>query len=442
MIATAQSGQPRRQFGVLDATAVIVGIVVGAGIYQTTPTIAASLPGPAWLLPVWLAGALVALLGALCYTEIATRLPRAGGDYAFLTVAYGPRAGFLFAWAEFWLMRPASIGALAFVFARYAHALVGYDGHLVPTAAAVVVLLTGVNVMGVRSGKMAQNLLAYLPMLGLLLLAIAGLLLAEPDLRTPEPLISGEADFALAMILVLYTYGGWNSIAYIAGEVRDPQRNILRALLLGIGLITLLYVLVNLAFLRVLGFEGMGAAEAIAADLAEVVLGGAAAASISLLICITCLGNINGMIITGSRIFYAAGRDHAGYRWLGQWHPGLDAPVLPLTLQMLITLVLIVVLGAGGQGFERLVVFSTPLFWVFFTMVALSLFLLRRRTDIPTGYRVPCYPFLPALFCLFAGSMFVVSLNYALGRMAPELSWVLMVMLIGLFLAWRQVRNH
>lgn len=432
------NGGPRRQFSLIDATAVIVGIVVGAGIYETTPIIAASLPGPAWLLPVWLAGALIALLGALCYTEIATRLPRAGGDYAFLTVAYGPRTGFLFAWAEFWLMRPASIGALAFVFARYAHAMIGVDWDFAMTAAISVVVLTAINIMGVRSGKTTQNLLAYIPMFSLLVLAIAGLVWPVPETVSPEPLISAEVDLALAMILVLYTYGGWNSIAYIAGEVRDPQRNILRALLLGIGLVTLLYVLVNISFLRLLGFVGMGAAEAIAADLAGMILGAGGAVMISLLICITCLGNINGMIITGSRIFYAAGREHTGLSWLGQWHTGMDAPILSLTLQMLITLVLIFALGAGGQGFERLVVFSTPLFWAFFTMVAVSLFLLRRRKDIPAGYQVPWYPLLPILFCLFSGGMFIISLNYALGRMAPELTWVVIVMLIGVIAAWRQ----
>lgn len=415
----------------------IVGIVVGAGIYETSPGIAASLPGPAWLVLIWIAGAVISLLGALCYTEIVTRLQRAGGDYAYLTEAYGARLGFLFAWAEFWILRPANIGAVAYIFARYANAISGYD-NLVTPAALVVVGLSLVHLLGVRGGRWTQNLLVLVKLLSLLALAGIGLVwTGSPPAETPN---ASDNDIVLAMILVLFTYGGWNHIAYIASEMRDPQRNILRAQLLGISAVGLLYILVNLAFVRTLGFDGVATSGSVAAAMLGHILGDMGAIVISLLICIACLGNINGMIMTGSRVLYAVGHDHPGFAWLGRWHGRLDAPVAALLVQMSITLLLIVLLGAGGRGFERLVILSTPLFWAFFTLVAMSLFIMRHRYSAPTGYRAPLYPVFPLLFVVFSAGMFGISLDYAWGRQAPELIWVLLVLLIGLAMTWRRRR--
>lgn len=428
---------PSRQFGLWDGSAVIIGIVVGAGIYETSPQIAASLPGPAWLVPVWIVGALICMLGALCYAEIVTRLPRAGGDYAYLTAAYGPRLGFLFAWAEFWIMRPAHIGAIAFIFSHYANAVSGYDNLITPAVMAVIGL-TGVHLLGVRGGRWTQNLLAVVKLLSLLALAAAGLIWAEP----PEeaPVLTADGDLVLAIILVLFTYGGWSHIAYIAVEVREPERNILRSLLLGIGSVGLIYVLVNLAFMHTLGFSGMANADSVAADMLGRVMGSTGATVISLLICLSCLGNINGMILTGSRILYAVGCDHPGFAWLGRWHGRLDAPVAALLLQMTIAVALVVLLGSSGRGFERLVIFSTPLFWAFFTLVALALFVFRKRSSAPAGYRAPLYPVLPGLFVLFCAGMFAVSLDYAWGRQTAELVWVGMVLLAGLAVSRRSHR--
>jgi len=429
---------PGRQFGVADGTAVIVGIVIGAGIYETSPTIAASLPGPAWLVPIWLAGALVSVISALAYAEIVIRLPRAGGDYVYLNAAYGPVTGFLFAWAEFWLVRPANIGAIAFIFARYANAISGYDGLILPAVAAVV-LLTLVHVAGVRRGRWTQNILASIKLLSLLLLATAGLLWGTAPASTPAD--HPQTDLTLAFILVLFTFGGWSSIAYVAGEIREPRRNVPLALLLGIGSVSLVYVLVNLAFVNTLGFAGMAASESVAADMLDRVMGTAGAVVISVLICIACLGNINGMILTGSRLLYAVGRDHQGLNWLGRWHGRLDAPLPALLVQMGITVAMIVSLGGGGRGFERLVILSTPVFWGFFTLVAVSLFVFRFRDAEPADYRTPLYPLLPLLFVLFSAGMFAVSLDYAWSRLSLELIWVAAVLASGLaIIGWQHAR--
>lgn len=428
---------PGRQFGLGDGAAVIVGIIIGAGIYETSPTIAASLPGPAWLVPIWLLGALISLIGALSYAEIVTRLPRAGGDYAYLSAAYGPGTGFLFAWVEFWLIQPANIGAIAFIFARYANTMSGADDRVLPAVVAVIVL-TLIHLAGVRGGRWTQDLLAAIKFLSLAGLATAGLLWGQ-QVPQATPAADGQpVDFTLALILVLFTFGGWGSIAYVATEMRDPQRNIPRALLLGIGSVGLIYVLVNLAFAQTLGFGAMAASDSVAADMLNRILGPLGGIVISLLICVACLGNMNGMILIGSRLLYAVGRNHRGFAWLGHWHGRLDAPWIALLVQMVVSVSMIILLGGDGKGFERLVILSTPLFWGFFTLVAVSLFVFRRRDNRPSGYRTPLYPLLPALFVLFCAGMFVVSLDYAWSRLSREFIWVVIVVLSGIVIALRR----
>ncbi len=431
---------PSRQFGFGDGAAVIVGIVIGAGVYETSPAIAASLPGPAWLVPVWLAGALISLVGALSYAEVVTRLPRVGGDYAYLSAAYGPGTGFLFAWVEFWLIQPANIGAVAFIFSRYANAVSGADDLVMPAVLAVIVL-TLVHIAGVRSGRWTQNLLATIKVLSLAGLAAAGLFWGQaPAAQAPADVHS--IDIPLALILVLFTYGGWSSIAYVATEVREPQRNIPRALLLGIGGVGLIYVLVNLAFAKTLGFSGMVASESVAADMLSRITGPVGGIVISLLICLACLGNINGMILIGSRLLYAVGRDNGDFTWLGHWHGRLDAPLMALLVQMVVSVSMIMLVGRDSHGFERLVVLSMPLFWGFFTLVAISLFIFRYRAGKPAGYRTPLYPLLPVLFVVSCIVIFAVSLDYAWSRLSLELIWVVLVLLSGIAIRlWRRSRS-
>jgi len=441
MSATNQSpGAPKRQLTLLDSTSIIVGIVIGAGIYETTPLIAKSVEGPSWFIWIWVLGGLISLLGALCYAELATTYPEEGGDYVFLTKAYGRKMGFLFVWAGFWMIRPANIGAIALIFARYAEQvwplqLGGYD--FMAYAIVAVILLTVVNIAGVQSGKWTQNLLTAIKVLGLLMIVVIGLLMVAPvDTVTAQKPVNAMSDFSLAMILILFTYGGWSNISYVAAEVDHPQKNILRSLIIGTSLITVIYVLINLAFLRVLGMDGMIGSSSIAADVVRMSFGDRGALAISILICITCLGNINGMIFTNARVYYAMGQEHRLYSWLGFWSRRYDAPVRSLFLQAIITLVLIIGLGSHEDAFERLVVFSAPLHWFFFLLVGIALFILRSKgSKIIPGYKVSLYPWIPILFCLSTFFMLYASLSYAYGQRHPEAYWIIAVMLIGILVS-------
>lgn len=440
-VSQTAANTPRRQLTLFDTSCIIVGIIIGAGIYETTPLIAGNVSGPGVLIAVWCCGGLVALVGALCYIELTTAYPLSGGDYVFLSRAYGPRFGLLFAWAEYWIIRPGNVGMMAFVFARFANDL--YPLRLAPAsehydflayACVAVVVLTALNLLGVRTGKVTQNILTTIKVVGLLAIVVVGLWLvpAQP-LTTPSPSAAGEGGFRLALILALFTYGGWNEMSYVAAEVRDPDRNIFRSLVFGVILITAIYVAVNLAFLRALGLEGTANSSAVAADVLRLRFGDSAGRIMSLLVCLSCLGSINGMLFTGSRVFYAAGADHRSVAWLGEWNGRFDTPLRALLVQLAVTLALIIGFGRYEQGFVQLLYFVTPVFWFFATLVGLSLFVLRyREPQVRRPRKVLLYPVTPALFCLACVFLFYASFTHAWANRSVEAQWTIGILLAGI----------
>ncbi|MGH7277277.1 MAG: APC family permease, partial [Candidatus Rokuibacteriota bacterium] len=266
-IATPLRAEPRPTLHVAEAMALIVGTVVGAGIFRTPSLVAGNAASESAMLFAWVAGGAVSLVGALCYAELASTYPHAGGDYHYLTRAFGRRLAFLFAWARITVIQSGSIALLAFVIGDYASQI----ARLGPYSPAIyagltVVAVTIINVMGVRQGKFTQNLLTSAEVLGLLLVVVAGLVLAAPVPTTPAPAAGPTTSaFGLMMVFVLLTYGGWNEAAYVSAEVRGPRRNIARALVWSILVVTGLYLLVNLAYLHGLGLAGMAQSRALAA---------------------------------------------------------------------------------------------------------------------------------------------------------------------------------
>lgn len=421
---------PKPQLTLFDCTCIIVGIIIGAGIFEATPNIARSVASPLMLLAAFALGGVISLIGALCYAELATAYPREGGDYVFLTRAYGRRTGFLFAWSEFWVVRPGNIGAMAYVFARYAaelYPLPGVPSSLMAYAMIAVLALTGVNALGVEPGKWTQNVLTTIKVVGLLAVFATGLMIVfSRGMPAAAAQPASESGFRLAMILVLFTYGGWNEMSYVAAEVRDPRRNILRALLCGTLAVTIVYLLVNVAFVGSLGFQGVRNADALASQVLEIPFGSWGGKAIALLICISCLGSVNGMVLTGSRVYYALGTEHRFYAFLGRWNRRLQSPVRSLLVQGMVTLLLVAFFGMGQRSFERLVVFTSPFFWLFFFFVGAGLFLLRSKDrDVERPFRVPLFPLTPLLFCLSTLFMLYSAVSYAGGQSVGPLPWYL-----------------
>lgn len=407
---------PGPTFTVADTAALVVGTVVGVGIFRAPALVAAHAPGELAVLLAWVAGGVISLAGALCYAELATAYPHPGGDYHYLMRAYGPRLAFLFAWARMSVIQTGSIALLAFVLGDYA-------GHLWPLgpgssalwAAAGVVALTGLNLLGVRHGARVQKLMTGLEVGGLLVIVAAALL--PPAAAAPAGTAAGgtpaPASLGLVMVFVLLTYGGWNEAAYVSAEVRDPTRTMTRALVGGLVLVTVLYVLVNWAYLRMLGLGGLAASDAVAADALRAAVGPAPARWISLLVVVAALTSANAAVITGARTAYALGRDVGRLRALGRWHPGRGGPANALVAQGAIALALVGLGAATRRGFETMVEYTAPVFWLFFLLTGLALFVLRRREgSVPRPFRVPLYPLTPLVFCAASAYLLYSSLAY------------------------------
>ena len=405
---------PKRKLSLLDSTCLIVGIIIGAGIYEVAPTVAKGTACWWGFLAIWLLGGLLSLCGALGYAELATAYPKEGGDYVYLSRGYGRWAGFLFGWMQLAIVRPGDIAGMAFIFARYGRSLydpfaevaVPYDrlsggwfaGDAVPLsqllyAVAAVVALTAINAIGVSQGKWTQNLLTMLKTLGLLAIVLVAVVSPPSPMG---PTIDATVPFSLALILVLFTFGGWNEMAYVAAEVKNPDRNITRALVSGTAAVTLFYLLVNGAFLYTLGLAGVAGSEAVAAAAVSTMFPKVGAGLISALVCISALGAANGLIFTGARISYAVGAEHRVVRPLGQWHPRTGTPVRALIVQGGIAMGLIVLLGS----FVNAILYTAAAVYSFYLATSLAVVVLRyKEPNVTRPYRVTGYPVPTIVFC-------------------------------------------
>ncbi len=418
---SAASWSPTATLTVADAVALIVGVVVGAGVFRTPSLVAANVSGEGVLILAWLLGGIVSVVGALCYAELAAAYPHAGGDYHYLTRAFGKDVSFLFAWARATVIQTGSIATAAFVFGDYAAQALPVGGPNASAfyAAGIVIVLTALNIIGVRQGKWTQNLLTLAKALGLLLVVLGGVALLGQTPAVPVGAAARKGAFGLAMVFVLYTYGGWNEAAYLSAELHQPRRNMLRSLLWGVGAIAVVYLLVNLAYLKGLGLQGMAASPTVAADLMRAAFGENGARGVGLLVAIAALGATNACIFTGARTNYAVGRDAPRLAFLGRWH-ARGTPVAALVAQGVVSVALVVLGALTRHGFETMVEYTVPVFWFFFLLAGLSLFVLRTREPAaPRPFRVPLYPLTPLVFCLFCLYMLHSSLAYAgLGSVA------------------------
>ena len=410
--------KPSPTLSVWDVVALVVGVVVGASIFKTPALVAQNVSSPEAVFLVWILGAAISLVGALCYAELASTYPHAGGDYYFLQRAFGERLSFLFAWARLAVIQTGSIALLAFVFGDYAteiFSLGPYSSAVYATLA--VATLTLLNVAGVQPGKNTQRWLTGTTVVGLVVIVAVGAgyaLYAEPQAGAVQATASsGPSSLGMAMVFVLLTYGGWNEAAYVSAELRDVGRNMVRSLLLSIGLIGLLYLLVNAAYVWGLGFAGMNASDAVAADFMRQTVGPSGANALSLVIAVAALSSTNATIFTGARTSYALGKDFSLFSFLGRWRSQTKTPANALLLQGGVVLILVVLGGITRQGFESMVDYTAPVFWLFFLLTGVSLFVLRRQEpEQDRPYRVPMYPVTPLVFCLAALYMLWSSLTY------------------------------
>jgi basic amino acid/polyamine antiporter, APA family len=308
------------------------------------------------------------------------------------------------------------IAAIAFVFGDYASQLlpIGSHGSAIYAAGAVGGI-TLLNMVGTYQSKWAQNLLTLALALVILVIVCVGLVTGSGATHAAVVPGSKVALPGLAMIFVLLTYGGWNEAAYLTAEMHNLRRNIVRALVLGICIITALYLLLNLAYLNTLGLEGMSKSKVVAADLMRLTLGDSGAVALSLIVMLSALSALNATIFTGARTNYALGRDFALFGFMGKWNERAMTPVNGLLVQGAISLLLVFLASFTPDGFETMVAYTAPAFWLFFLLTGISLFVLRRQQPVSADpFRVPLYPVTPTLFCAMCGYMLYSSFNYAM----------------------------
>ena len=403
---------PRRTIGDLDVFALTVGIVVGAGIFRTPALVAGFAPDAATMIAAWVAGGLLSIAGALCYAELAATWPHMGGDYHFLGRAYGERLAFLYAWARLTVIQTGSLALLAFIVGDYLQVIapLGAAGPAV-WAGIAVVAVSAVNWLGIRWGTAAQRWLTLVEVGGLVAIIVAGFIVA-PAGHVPAPVSEGGA-IGLMMVFVLLAYGGWSEAVYISAEMKAPPRRIAPIMAAALALVTALYVLVNLAALHSLGFTGIAASDAVAAEVMRRALGDGGAAAISAAVAVAALTSANATAITGGRTAAALGRRFSTLRWLGRWDMRRDTPGNALIAQGAVALALVVAGAFARDGFRLAVEYTAPVFWFFLLLVGVALFVLRRRfPEVERPFRVPFYPVLPAVFCATSAYLLWSSLAY------------------------------
>jgi amino acid transporter len=372
-----------------DTTNLIVGIIVGAGIFVAAPVVARGAGSAVALLALWFVGGLLSFCGAASYAELATTYPEQGGDLVYLTRAYGRWAGFLFGWLQTLIVRPGDIAVMAFVFATYAENLTGPRWVGKPAIAAIAVaVLTAVNVAGVRSGVRTQNVLTVAKIIGVFLVIIVAIFAPGAEATSGDSQAPIETvPLAVALILVLFSFGGWNGMAGV----------------------TVIYLAVNLSFLRVLGFGGLATSEAVAADTVASVFPEVAGSFVSALICLCALGAVNGLIFAGARIAYALGRDHRLFSALGTWSKRTGTPVRALILQGCLAIILILVLGS----FVDTVMYTAAAVYLFYLATSVALIVLRiRDRSTPRPYKATGFPVSTTVFCLVCLFLIVAAVQY------------------------------
>lgn len=390
-----------RRLGLFDATMIVMGGIIGAGIFVNPAEVARHSGSPALIVGAWLLGGVVALAGALVYAELAARRPEVGGQYAYLRDAYGPLPAFLYGWSLLLVIQSGGMAAVAITFARYTRAFVDLPVPDAAVAAGALALLTLVNCLGVRAGSTVQNVLMLLKIGAIALLVLAGWVLAPAAAASLQPAATpdqlGTVPALLAMLTpVMFAYGGWQTASFVAGEMRHPARDLSRALLLGVTAVVLLYTAVALVCVRALGPAGLAGADAPATEVMRLALGAPGAALIGLGIAISALGFLSQGMLTTPRVYFAMAEDGLFFRSLAAVHPRTHAPIVAIIVQGAVAAA-VALSGTYGQILSYVV--SVDFIW--FGLTGAALFVFRRRDGSGgIGYRAPGHPFTTGLFVL------------------------------------------
>jgi len=408
---TAPAPGLARRLGLFDATMIVMGGIIGSGIFMNTYVVARQVTTPFLILSVWALGGIIALAAAFIWAELAALRPEVGGQYAYLREAYHPLVAFLYGWGLLLVIQTGGMAAVAVTFARYFLELTNL--HVPDWLVALVVLgsLTVINCLGVRAGSSVQSFLMVLKIIAILGLIFCGLFLAESQ---PESgvaagrLLDRPASFGLltaigaAMVPVLFAYGGWQTASFVSGEIREPRKNLPRALIIGVTGVVIFYVAVNFVCVRVLGVSGLANTKTPASDVMRLALGPAGAAAIAAGIAISTLGFLSQGMLTAPRVYFAMAEDGVFFKSVGWLHPKTRVPIIAIALQGVLAMII-----ARSGGYEQILNYVVSVDFIFFGATALCIFIFRRRAkaksdqpeeSVSVMTSVPGHPVTTAVF--------------------------------------------
>lgn len=424
----------RRRLGLFDAAMLVVGSMIGVGIFVVPGIVAEHVGSPSAFLGVWLLGGVIALCGALANGELGAAFPRGGGEYVYLRETYGPLAGFLSGWTSFWVGFPGSVATQAAAFARLLTQLFGVHapGVELAIALAVVAVFTAINARGIEQGRWTQNVLTGLVLSLFLVFLVAGVASgAHPSSTAGAP---AKTDLAFALIPVLFAYFGWNAATYVAGEIREPRRTLAAALLLGTLGCTVLYVAMNAVFLHVSSLAEMSGRTDVAHLVATRTLGRTGAIVTTASIAIAMLASVQATMVTGPRIYQAMAEDHVFFHALAEVHPRRRVPVNAIVTQGLIAAALLLT-----GTFERLLTFTTVAIVLFSTVTVLGVIVLRaRRPTLARPFRTPLYPLVPLAF--IAANLWLLERLVVTGTREALMGIVVVLLGVPAFVLFRRPR--
>jgi basic amino acid/polyamine antiporter, APA family len=383
-----------------DATMLVMGGIIGTGIFMNPYVVAQRVHTPALVLGAWLVGGCIALLGGFIWAELADRMPQAGGQYAYLREAYNPLVAFLYGWVLLLVIQTGGMAAVTVTFSRYFLELAGWHGGEAVVGITALTLLTLINCLGVRAGGTVQSGLMVLKIFAISLLVFAGAFLVrahitwKPILDRP-PSLSLLSAFGAAMVPVVFAFGGWHTSTFAAGEMKNPRRDLPRALIIGVIAVALLYLSVNFVCVRVLGVATLAKTEAPASAVMRMAMGQRGATIIALGIALSTLGYLSQSVLTAPRVYFAMAKDKLFFRQLAEVHPKSQAPVLAIILQSIWT---VVILATGS--YDKILNYVTSMDVLFWALTAACLFILRRRQPARSAFPMPGHPYSTALFCL------------------------------------------
>ena len=440
-----------RRLGLWSAVAVVIGSTIGSGIFRTPATIAQRVDDVPLFLLSWVLGGAVTLCGALTYAELAAMFPRSGGIYVFIREAFGPLPAFLFGWGELLIIRPGAYGAISITSSAYTLRVLGLDpaapaltlaGQTVRAeqllAAVFVGVVAVVNYVGIHRAAILQNVSTALKVGALVALVLLGFLLGGgPGGLAPGAMLAqrasvGLSPFLLAMVAILWAYDGWGDLAFVGGEVKDPERNLPRAMFIGTGSVVALYLAANLVYLHLIPVQQMKGAELVAADVARMLMGPAGLVAVSAAVAVSTFGTLNGSMMTAPRIFFAMAEDGVFPKAIARVDPRTGAPTGAIVLAGCLGALFVLV-----RKFTELADQFIIGIWPFYALAVAAVFVLRRRVPAVAGrYRTWGYPVVPALFLL--GALFILG-NYLVSE--PVLFWLdVGVILLGIpaYVLWRR----